>query len=757
MVEPVDRPPTAEQLAIAADEERLLAAVREALTEARPRAGDERERARGGALAALRDVRDAYAAAGEEDRPAVLAQMHEAAARAERARPALLPDPAAPYFAHMRLRTAGRRRDVLLGARPFVDAGRGVTVVEWRRAPIAEVFFACEPGDDYEIEVDGRVIEGVLERRHLVAFSGGELSSISVEGGTLRRAQSDGDGSWRFEPGGLAPALACAPDDESRAGRTSGLPIELDPHQRALLDRDAGEPLVVLGSAGCGKTTVALHRVAALCRQHPRDFAPGRVLVLVPEPGLRRLSERLLAELRVDGARVRTFEEWIRAEAQRVFPWLPARESPDPPFAVSRLKRHPALLTAMDRLIDDIAREIAGRLDRLLAGRGAIRAAIEARRDPILADRLRAAEEALVASAPAPRRRALAEAFRDERRRLSRVRDDHQRLVGDRALLGEAVRASNGDLPAGASVVEQVAAHTNRQLDAPAEVQFAHVDADRLATLDGRSLDDGTPEAVAGTVDVEDYALLFELLWRKTGRSGARAGELSRWAHVVLDEAQELAPVELRVIGRAVEAGGSVTVAGDAAQRIDRTGHFESWEAVMEALGVRSTPAWLETSYRSPRSILEFAHAVLGPQAPEEVPRGVKDGPPVVRTVAPTEGHAAAMLCHALRRLRDRDPGAGVAIIARDAQAARAVHEALSRGMSARLVLDGDFTFGPGVEVTEVAQVKGLEFDTVVVPDANAKAYPDTPESRRALHVAATRASHQLWVVSPGAPSSILG
>jgi DNA helicase IV len=117
--------------------------------------------------------------------------------------------------------------------------------------------------------------------------------------------------------------------------------------------------------------------------------------------------------------------------------------------------------------------------------------------------------------------------------------------------------------------------------------------------------------------------------------------------------------------------------------------------------------------------------------------------------VAPTEGHAAAILCHALRRLRDRDPGASVAIIARDAQAARAVHEALSRGMSARLVLDGDFTFGPGVEVTEVAQVKGLEFD--------AKAYPETPESRRALHVAATRASHQLWVVSPGAPSPILG
>jgi DNA helicase IV len=84
------------------------------------------------------------------------------------------------------------------------------------------------------------------------------------------------------------------------------------------------------------------------------------------------------------------------------------------------------------------------------------------------------------------------------------------------------------------------------------------------------------------------------------------------------------------------------------------------------------------------------------------------------------------------------------------------VHESISRGLPARLVRGGDFSFGPGVEVTEVAEVKGLEFDTVVVPDACAAAYPDTPESRRALHVAATRARRRLWVVSPGAPSPIL-
>lgn len=749
MVQPDTRPPTAEQLAIAEAQARLVASVRDAIAHARSRKAGDPARATQGTLASLRDD---YAAAGEEDRPAVLDQIHHARARAERARPDELPDPAAPYFAHMRVRTGGRARDVLLGDRPLLDAARGVTIVAWRKAPVASAFFACEPGDDYEIEVEGRVIEGVLEQKHLVLFNDGELAAVSVDGGWLERRD---DGAWQLRPADVAPALEGSPDDAPDPKR---FPIELDPHQLALMRRDPREPLVVLGSAGCGKTTVALHRAAMLCKEHPKDFPPARLLVLVPEPGLRRLSERLLAELGVEGVRVSTFDDWIRAEARRVFPWLPDREAPDPPFAVTRMKRHPTLLSAIDGVVDEQARSIADRMDRLVAGRGAVRDAILARREPILAERLALAEAAvareLEGSAKDEKKRMIAEAFRDERRKLTRVREDLKRLVGDRALLSLAAAASEGDLSP--LVVDLVAEHTNRQLEDPSEVRFAHVDKDRLATLDGRSLDDGTPEAVAGTVDVEDYAILFELLWRKIGRSKTRAGELARYAHIVLDEAQELAPIELRIIGRAIDAGGSVTVAGDAAQRIDRTGHFSSWEAVMDALAVRSTPAWLETSYRSPRPILAFAHAVLGAQAPAAVPRAVRDGLPVVTTALPGEGHAAAVLCQSLRRLLRREPLAGVAVIARDADAARAVYNAISLGLPARLVLDGDFAFGPGIEVTEVAQIKGLEFDYVVVPDATERAYPDTPESRRSLHVAATRASRRLWVIAPGVRSPIL-
>lgn len=741
------RTPTAFEAAIRADEERLWSRVREAVTAAR---GAVRRGPRGAALAALRDD---YASAGEEDRPAVLAQMAQEAARQDALGPRRLPDSAAPYFGHMRLRAGGRARDVLLGDCPFVDPAHGVAIVDWRRAPIAEVFFSCDPGDEYEIEVDGRTLEGVLERRHLVTFEGGELSAISVDGGSLRRAE----GQWRLDPEGLVPSLSALEiGDESAAfrgaPRIAGL---LDPEQVALLDRDPDQPLLVLGSAGCGKTTVALHRVAELCRRHPERFAPAHVLVVVPEPGLLRFASRLLADLGVEGVAVRTFDDWIRTEARRVFPRLPTRESPDLPFAVSRFKRHPAMLAAIDRLIDDLARSIAARLERRLDGHEDVTRALGERTEPVLADRLRRAEQAVSASALPARRRAIGEAFREERRGLAKVRADHLRLVGDRELLEHAVRASRGELAP--ALVEEVATHTGRQLDEPWEVRFAHVDPDRLVTLDGRSVDDGTPDAVAGTVDIEDYALLFELLWRKTGRTATRAAQLSVHAHLVLDEAQELAPVELRVLGRAVDPErGSLTVAGDAAQRIDRTGHFASWDAAMAALGTRAQPAHLTTSYRCPRPIVELAHAILGPEAPETMPRAAREGASVLHTVVPTEGHAAVAIAHALRDLRDREPWASVAVLTHDAEGARVLHEVLSRALPARLVQGGDFAFGPGVEVTEVSEVKGLEFDYVVVPDVDARRYPDTAERRRLLHVAATRAARRLWILSPGAPSPIL-
>jgi DNA helicase IV len=161
-------------------------------------------------------------------------------------------------------------------------------------------------------------------------------------------------------------------------------------------------------------------------------------------------------------------------------------------------------------------------------------------------------------------------------------------------------------------------------------------------------------------------------------------------------------------------------------------------------------------TYRCPAPIAEFAQAVLGPLAPAEPPRAGRPGAPVSRFDFPAEAHAHLFLVEALRDLVEREPRASVAVIAAGPGTARAVHRLLADLPEARLVLDGAFGFKPGIDVTDVSAVKGLEFDYVVVPDASAVAYPEGDEARRRLHVAVSRAAHQLWVLAPGTPSPLL-
>jgi DNA helicase-2/ATP-dependent DNA helicase PcrA len=115
-------------------------------------------------------------------------------------------------------------------------------------------------------------------------------------------------------------------------------------------------------------------------------------------------------------------------------------------------------------------------------------------------------------------------------------------------------------------------------------------------------------------------------------------------------------------------------------------------------------------------------------------------------------------LAEALRSLAVREPNASVALIARFPAQADAYHDALRRAEvpGLRRVSRQDFSFSAGIDVTDVAQVKGLEFDYVVLLDVTASSYPDSVEARHLLHIGATRAVHQLWLVAVGELSPLL-
>ncbi len=588
---------------------------------------------------------------------------------------------AQPWFAHLRLDTGFRETDVLLGSTAHhLD---GLTVLDWSSAPLAELFFTADEGDAYELDLGDRIVRGRVLEKTAVEFVEGRLSR--VEGGGEAWASDQGTGPWTKADVAPPPRIPARPREARRPFR-SPLEVQLDPAQRRIVDLPAHQSVLLLGEAGFGKTTVGLHRLVSL-----RERARGRftAAVVVPTEGLRRLTELMLERRGVTGVDVRTWEDWATRSARRVFRDLPHRLSERTSTQVMRLKRHPALLPVLESFAHKHP-------------------------SPLADDEGRVRTSALAS------------------------RQDLHHLFGDRAVTGKAVLRAGGAFPA--RVVEDCAEHTRIQFLDPAEKAWAHVDRDSLVTSDGRGLDEGTPTEDAGSADLEDCAVLFELERLRAVSRGRAPVPLGQYDCVLVDEAQEFTSIELRLLRRILRPGGTVIVAGDAAQQVDPTAAFEGWDRVMEELGAPGAyRGMLEVNYRCPPDVTALARNVLDPALPP-----APQEPAVIRHRAGGTFHLAAWLGDALRGLRVEDSSASIAVITRTQEGARTWAQALRHSVEVRVAFNGHFDFRPGVTVTCVPEVKGLEFDIVVVPDAAAATYPSTPESRRSLYVAVTRATHGL-------------
>ena len=501
--------------------------------------------------------------------------------------------------------------------------------------------------------------------------------------------------------------LRARPFAERDRARASLIDVTLDPAQRGAVELPAGRSLLVLGEAGHGKTTVALHRLAYLWKlahaTKRTGRAPPRAAVLVPTEGLERLLQPLLRKLGVD-IEVTVYERWAAAQAGRAFRDLPRKESEDATPGVLRLKRAGAIRVALEEL----AARAPGRIDD----------------DPD-------AREDVPRASRAHARRA-----------------DLQQLFGDRVLLERVAATARERVTK--LMIKDTLEHTRIQFTRTTERLYAHVDdRRRLVAVDGLSLDSGTVTGDAWSIDSEDYAVLFELDRMRAERRGLAPTQPRPHDFILVDEAQELAPLELALVGRSLAPGGTLIVAGDAEQQIDPSVTFDGWQETMRELGsIEYVTATLQIGYRCPPGVVAIARHLIG--AAEPAAEAHKPRPRDALSISfADEAELARWLVDELRSLLTRDRGISVAVVCRTPVEARRVTRWFRGGSPVRLVLDGSF-LPRGVQVTSVDQVKGLEFDVVVVPDAGASSYPDEPSSRRALYVAVTRARRQLVLAYTG-------
>ena len=616
-----------------------------------------------------------------------------------------------PYFGILEIDDdALGGRSYCLGRQSFFDSNHKVLILDWREAPISRLYYEYEVGETYEEIIVKKERSGTIAAKRQVDTTGGELLKIVDRGVLLVRQQ---DGSWR--QAGVETAVSRK--EQQQDHRLPEITSLISREQfQAITQSDSGT-ILLQGGAGSGKTTVGLHRIAYLAYHNPAHFTPQRILVVMFNRSLQQYISRVLPDLGLKpGVKVETYHSWAGKVCQRA--GIPIRyEAREAPREVVQLKKHPLMGSLVERYVGELwDKSRSWLLENLPQGGEAPLGALvdgirEAAQFPdFFRVLLRHHEDAGEDCSEGWQRlvgRLVA--------RLSDHQEDLHAMLTDRQLLQDTFTGSRGTR------------------GKPLEQLW-----ERQMMLKER-----------GLLDFADAGLLVRLLQAK-GVPSAHPD----YAHVMVDEAQDLSQVELATLLAAADLRQCVTMCGDMAQKIKGEVSFASpagfahfIQEQQERLGAGKVCAeTLMVGYRATRPIMEAAWKILDDQPTLVVAR---DGPPVqvVRSLN-YEGTVAAAH-EILASYRRERPQSLVAVVCRYIADANMVFADLQRlGLKdLRRHARQDFSFQPGIVVTNAHQVKGLEFSAVMVINPTPQHYRNDRESRMLMHVVFTRAADNLWIV----------
>lgn len=626
--------------------------------------------------------------------------------------------------------TADIAETLHIGRIGVLDEDYAPLVIDWR-APAAAPFYRSTPVDP------GRVV-----RRRVIRSKGRRV--LGVEDDLMRpelKASLDGHELPVIGDGALMAALG-----QARSHTMRDIVASIQAEQDLVIRAPAASVTYVEGGPGTGKTAVALHRAAYLLYQDRRRYAGG-ILIVSPTPLLVAYTEGVLPSLGEEGqVAIRAIGSLVDGAEAALY------DSP----SVARAK-------GSHRMLKVLRKAARGTLE-LNDSPQRLRVVAFGRRLELEAAELeRIRRTALGGTAPVnllrPRARKLLLDALWERSGAAGRHSDPELAAELRSSFDEDITSEDDFL----TFVDAWWPELN-----PQAVLTAMADERRLGRWARRILNPGEVRKVARSLrrdglSVHDVAMLDELqailgaparprkrreldpLDQLTGleelmpvreetqweRAERLAQERTEYAHVIVDEAQDLTPMQWRMVGRRGRHA-TWTVVGDPAQS-SWSDPDEAAAARDEALGSRPRRRFeLTVNYRNPAEIAELAAKVLALAMPgSQSPRAVRS-----TGVEPRFAVVGASLGQSVReeaaRLLDRVDGTiGVVV-------------AMNRREEARRWLAG---LGDRVVALGSLEAKGLEYDATVVVSP-AEIADESPAGLRVLYVALTRATQQLTIVS---------
>lgn len=602
-----------------------------------------------------------------------------------------------------------------IGRIAVADENQEPVVVDWR-APVAEPFYRAT----------GRQPMGLARRRHFATrgrtllniedeLFGARALELGDEAGVGHDSGRDGLSGY----GTLISAL-----ESSRSGRLGDIVATIQGEQDEIIRSPLPGVLIVQGGPGTGKTVVALHRAAYLLYSHRFPLEDQGVLVVGPNRLFLAYIEQVLPSLGEAGVQLAVLADLINSVSVR------GRDSAE----VARVKGD----ARMSQVLAEAVRNRKRGLRReLRIGLGLQTLTLDVERS----------------------RRIVAEARRRYRTHNAGRRFVEQQVfeslanVSRTPLSSVDARARLRPLPEMREALEWM-----WPVLTPAELLHDLFGSRALLRLAGerhlsdtelRSLYRPRVEAVdkirwtTDDVPLLDEARVLLGATPKAKRKGEEDNPRT-YGHIVVDEAQDLSPMQLRMLSRR-SLNGSMTVVGDIAQSTGAWAHAD-WSEVLSRLPDRraSRRAELTVGYRIPAPNMALAARVLTEAAPGLTPpRSVRQAgrPPLIIEALTTLG---ATVAEVVAAELDEIGSGNIAVICATSQVDEIVEAFGSAGLAHGLALQQGLDHQ--VTVVPVSMVKGLELDATVVVEPS-QILDEEPQGLRSLYVALTRATKLLTIV----------
>jgi len=602
-----------------------------------------------------------------------------------------------PYFAKVRLKMRPGRpaRDVYIGAAGVTDEHKAPLIVDWR-APIAETYYNQENGET-SYEVDGRRRTVILELRRQFDITRDRLNmyfdtTVAIEDSLLLNALR------RQHTEKLQAITATIQREQNEVVRHADVPV-----------------LLVNGIAGSGKTSVLLQRIAFLFYRERKTLSPDQVYLFTPNQVFEGYIDTVLPSLGESNPQVFTWRSFL---------------------ASLGLADH-----GTGRDIDPAE---LSRLDLTIQGATIEEQDLRA----VRIDDLTILKVSQVSSAVSKFSK-----FPMGPRRIALVKDElHDRI--DRRL-------------------------AQMSKDDEVQEEMLGLDVERQVEIFGRTISPADEEETAACAleYLENrYSSAHDeverLSWLRIDRIGMRLlhkSDLSaaEWVYlkilitgsgdkdaryVMVDEVQDYTVTQLLVLARYFSRAHFLLL-GDEHQAIkEGTATFDQVRDVFASSHGEVEECQLLTSYRSSPEITELFCSLLDADERRRLTSVHRPGvaPEIVVCVG-RDDYLSELRRHVAGA---HDEEGLTAIIADNASRVNW----LSRQLGADVTVMGHSEKLPaaGVILMDLALAKGLEFDHVIVPDAQAETYPDTPLARRRLYTAVSRAMHRVTLISQGDLSPLL-